>query len=77
MGKMKERHAHRRAQASLPFDQMSRYEAVLRVKRLLGRTPKSPTATRLIHLFHLHAEELTEAGVSYETVKTLERQCFL
>ena len=50
---------------------LHRREALYRVKKLLKKTPKSPTAIQLITLFNLEAEELTEAGVDYEVVRSL------
>jgi len=58
---------------SFGFDQMTRTEALQKVRGFLRRDPTHPNALRLINLFQLHSEELSEAGVPYETLKGLAR----
>lgn len=52
---------------------MSREQAVNWVQTYLELSDAHPEALRLIELFHIEPEELTEAGLSYESLKTLER----
>lgn len=53
---------------------ISRTEALRRVKQLLSnQSVVSDEALRLIALFYLHGDELTEAGISYEMVRAVER----
>ena len=61
------------------WDTLSREAAVRQVAKALGAgsEPLSPELHRLISLFDMQAEELCEAGVSYETVKALNHQCAL
>jgi hypothetical protein len=54
---------------------ISRSEALSKVKKLLSRKSTIPSeALDLISLFYLHTDELTEAGVSYEVVRALEKR---
>jgi hypothetical protein len=71
--------SRRRAGTSQPisvfgFTRMTRSEALEQVARYLRRSPMHTSALRLIHLFHLDAEELAEAGVPYELLRMLERR---
>jgi hypothetical protein len=52
---------------------MSRNQAIEQVQAQLKRSELHPEALRLIKLFNIIPEELTEAGLSYESLKTLER----
>jgi hypothetical protein len=60
---------------TLDVTSITREKALLRVKRMLIRTPHSQKARQLITLFNLQPEELTEIGLSFEVVKSLERGC--
>lgn len=56
------------------FDSVSRTEAIQQASVLLiEQAALPPDALYLIELFNLHAEELLEAGVPYETLKVLEQ----
>jgi hypothetical protein len=57
--------------------QLSREQAIHRVRDLLADTTLHPEALRLIDLFQIAAEELSEAGVSYEMLKALEQHALL
>lgn len=59
-------------QSVQPMARISREGALKRTTRLLAVCPASEEAQRLIDLFGLSAEELAEAGVSYETLKVVE-----
>ncbi len=52
---------------------MTREQAVTWVQTYLELSDTHPEALRLIELFQMEPEELTEAGLSYESLKTLER----
>lgn len=52
---------------------MTREQAVTWVQTYLELSDAHPEALRLIELFQMEPEELTEAGLSYESLKTLER----
>jgi hypothetical protein len=68
---------HSNAPASLTFQAMSRQQAIHRIRRLLQRSAASTQAEQLISLFNIQPEELSEAGVPFEVLKSLERRCFL
>ena len=53
-------------------DCLSRENALLRIRQALAEATLSPDALRLIQLFNIEPEELTEAGLSYESLKVLE-----
>lgn len=53
-------------------DCLSRADALLRIREYLSEATLSPDAMRLIQLFNIEPEELTEAGLSYECLKVLE-----
>jgi hypothetical protein len=53
---------------------MSRSQAIHRVREALEFSSQDTEAMRLIGLFSIDAEELSEAGISYEMLKVLERQ---
>jgi hypothetical protein len=57
--------------------QLSREQAIHRVRGLLADSAMNPEALRLIDLFQIAAEELSEAGVSYEMLKALEQHAIL
>ena len=63
-----------RAVASRRIDRMSRAQALASIPMLLDERPFHPDALYLIHLFHLHPEELAEAGLSYELIMALENK---
>ncbi len=52
--------------------QFTRNEAVKTVIKEIGRNPASIYARELISLFGLTAEELSESGVSYEVLRSLD-----
>lgn len=52
---------------------MSRQQAVNWIQTYLEWSDAHPEALRLIELFNIEPEELTEAGLSYESLKSLER----
>jgi hypothetical protein len=56
------------------FERMSRTEAVMKIKKLLRRSPTHSSAQQLISLFNIHPEELTEAGVPFEVLKAFEKR---
>ena len=68
MGKSKKRIIHKGR--NLQFTNLSRKEAVQSVVELLQGNDKE--AYSLITLFGLSAEEILEAGASYESVKGME-----
>lgn len=57
--------------------QLTRKQAVMKVKRWLSKPTVTPIIERkaksLMYLFMIEAEELLEAGVSYENVCALQR----
>lgn len=54
---------------------LSRSHAIRQVKKSLTKKDHiSPDALRLILLFHIGVEELTESGVPYEMVRALEKR---
>ena len=50
----------------------SRSDALIRIREALDEATLNPDALRLIQLFNIDPEELSEAGLSYESLKTLE-----
>ena len=52
--------------------EMSRKEALKLVSEELGHNPSSITARKIISLFGLGAEELSESGVTYEILRSLD-----
>lgn len=56
---------------------LTRDEAVARICRYLDTHADYAAAGELVTLFNIDAEELTEAGVPFESVKALENRCFL
>ncbi len=56
------------------FGQMTREESLKTIAHYLDINPIHPLAHALIDLFQVHGEELTEAGVAYETVKAMEKE---
>lgn len=53
-------------------DCLSRQDALIRIREYLSEATLSPDALRLIQLFNIEPEELSEAGLSYECLKALE-----
>jgi hypothetical protein len=53
-------------------DCLSRTDALTRILDDMHETTLGPDALRLIQLFNIDPEELTEAGMSYESLKALE-----
>lgn len=68
MGKAKKRIIYRGKNEQ--FSSMTRAEAILNTAKMLNDGDKE--AYSLITLFGLSAEEVLEAGASYETVKGME-----
>jgi hypothetical protein len=56
------------------FTRLTRIDAITHAATLLRRSPTNREAMRLVHLFHIHYEELAEAGVPYELLRAIERQ---
>lgn len=52
---------------------LSREQAIAQVQDQLTLSDVHPQALRLIELFHIEPEELSEAGLPYESLKALER----
>ncbi|MCR4881512.1 MAG: hypothetical protein K6A44_06135 [bacterium] len=71
MGKSKQRIMGRGKNLSYMYD-MTRHQAIDFVVNELMTKPKSIKAKKMISLFGLHAEELTEAGACYESVSNIE-----
>ena len=63
--------------AGMALTQLTRKQALVKVKRWLKKPTVTPViernAKRLMYLFMIEAEELLEAGVSYENVCALQR----
>ena len=51
---------------------LTRDQAIETIRRSLARSVLHPDALHLIGLFSIAPEELTEAGLFYETLKVLE-----
>ncbi len=71
MGKCKRRSISKAKNQSFRI-QFTRHEAVNTVVREVDRNPASTYARELISLFGLSAEELSESGVSYEVLRSLD-----
>ncbi len=69
MGKAKRRSFH--LGINKQFSNMSRKSAIKEVVRQLKNEDDKNEAYSLITMFGMYAEELLEAGVSYETVMSL------
>lgn len=52
--------------------QITRKEALNQVQKELDNDPASISAKKMISLFGLSAEELSEAGVNYEVLRALD-----
>jgi hypothetical protein len=65
---------HKTTVSVFGFQRMSREEALSKIRTLLRRSPANPSALRLMSLFNIQPEELTEVGVPYEVVRYLDRQ---
>ena len=72
MGKSKQRIMGRNKHLSYMYD-MTRHQAIDFVVNELVEKPKSIKARKMISLFGLNSEELTEAGAKYEYVSQLEK----
>lgn len=72
MGKAKQRIMGRSKNLSYKYD-MTRHQAIDFVVNELVERPTSLQARKMISLFGLHSEELTEAGMQYECVSQLEK----
>ena len=72
MGKSKQRIMGRNKHLPYMYD-MTRHQAIDFVVNELVEKPKSIKARKMISLFGLNSEELTEAGVKYEYVSQLEK----
>lgn len=51
---------------------ISRHQALDQICQHIEAFSLHPEALRLINLFHLEPEELSEAGLTYESLKALE-----
>jgi hypothetical protein len=55
-------------------ERISRDEALLQIRRhMIADGSLHPDVLRLIELFHIEPEELSEAGLPYESLKALEK----
>jgi len=54
-------------------DCLSRSDALFSILEAMDEAMLHPRALRLIQLFNIDPEELSEAGLSYEALKALER----
>lgn len=57
------------------FESISRRKALRQIIACIRQNPIHPHARHLIELFNIDAEELAEAGVSYEMLRVLEKHC--
>ena len=64
-------------QSVFGFTRLSRLDAIQQAAALLRRSPMNRPAIRLVQLFHIHYEELAEAGVPYELLRAVERQALV
>lgn len=71
MGKSKQRLMARAKNEKHQF-QLTRQEALMIVCQELNNNPSSIQAKKLITLFGLSAEELSETGVTYEILRSLD-----
>lgn len=71
MGKCKQR-LRARARNQKYQLRITRQEALNLASQELYTDPSSPAARKLITLFGLKAEELSEAGVTYEVLRSLD-----
>ncbi len=71
MGKCKRR-VLARAKSDMFNLQLSRKEAVESVMEKIRKNPASRSAKKLISLFGLTAEELSESGMTYEVLRSLD-----
>ena len=71
MGKAKQRIMGRGKNLSYMYD-MTRHQAIDFVVNELVARPTSIKARKMISLFGLNSEELTEAGICYEAVSELD-----
>jgi hypothetical protein len=54
-------------------ERISRDEALSRIRHHMASVTLHPEALRLIELFNIEPEELSEAGLPYESLKVLEK----
>jgi hypothetical protein len=54
-------------------EHISRDGAIRQIRRCMTDSLPSPDVLRLIELFHIEPEELSEAGLPYESLKALEK----
>ena len=54
-------------------ERISRQDALCRIQGYMASATLHPEALWLIELFNIEPEELTEAGLPYESLKALER----
>ncbi|MEM0952212.1 MAG: hypothetical protein AAGI66_08745 [Cyanobacteria bacterium P01_H01_bin.74] len=52
---------------------LSRSQALEDIYTTLSQDSISPSVLRLIEIFHFSPEELSETGLSYEMIKTIEQ----
>ena len=76
MGKAKQRIMNKGKKIPYMFD-MTRHQAIDFVVKELVARPTSIKAKKMISLFGLQSEELTEAGAGYECVSVLNNPCAL
>ena len=69
MGKALKRGMHK--SKNIPFESLSRDDAINKVVKGLKNTNKNENIEDLITLFGLSSEELLESGASYEEVKSV------
>ena len=71
MGKCKKRTLSRTKDSSFRL-QFTRQEAVRTVIKEIGNNPTSIYAKEIISLFGITAEELSESGMTYEILRSLD-----
>lgn len=54
-------------------EHISRDGAIRQIRRHMTTNTLHPDVLRLIELFHIEPEELSEAGLPYESLKALEK----
>lgn len=72
MGKSKRRLLSRAKTDMLSYLQLTRTDAVKSVMDEIGKNPASNSARKIISLFGLTAEELSESGMTYEVLRSLD-----
>lgn len=71
MGKCRRRML-KRADTDMFNLHLTRTEAVKSVMEEMGKNPASDAARKIISLFGLTAEELSESGMTYEVLRSLD-----